>query len=135
MIQSKKIVGATILYLALSAGFAFAWRVELPRFPVTFVEWALLLVGALPASLAIELPGADCSKPLTTRPAPNAGKFGSAGPCWPCRLLRSQRFACRLRKSCNRPERLKSARSGRPRRAATSPESIEHEGANLFVTE
>lgn len=74
MIQSKKIVGATILYLALSAGFAFAWRVELPRFPVTFVEWALLLVGALPASLAIEFAGRRLLKTFDYAPGAQRGK-------------------------------------------------------------
>lgn len=74
MSQSKNIVGAVITYLVLSAGFAVAWLAGLPRFPVTFVEWALLLAGALPASFAIEFAGRRLLRTVDYAPGAQRGK-------------------------------------------------------------
>jgi len=57
MIQSRGVAIAAVVYVALSTGFATVWLMGLPLAPTTSTGWVLLLVGAVPASIAIEFAG------------------------------------------------------------------------------
>lgn len=57
MIQARKVLGAVVIYAGLSAGFVVFWLSGTPRWPTTSVGWALLFIGALPVSFAIEFAG------------------------------------------------------------------------------